>query len=192
MQVAFKDIGDLFYCTRKQDANVEYFERIRQAIYSNMGSINFADPANIRQVLGILMNEVRDKSIYISNKYKIQKEPLQLKWDKFLPTLEKDFLDILKEVLSCKNNQQQPISDINNSMPNEKRSLYNTVIANKMRTLTSVSNTNGAWGYECILHRTSKNNTYSGNYNALHHTYQGWQNNRHNFHTASFQSLHTN
>ena len=42
------------------------------------------------------------KKVYISNKYEIQIEPIQFEWDMFLPTLEKDFLDILNEVLSCK------------------------------------------------------------------------------------------
>ena len=45
------------------------------------------------------------KAIHISNKYKIQVEPIQFEWDKFLPALEKDFLEILNDVLSCNNNQ---------------------------------------------------------------------------------------
>ena len=36
------------------------------------------------------------------------------------------------------------------------------------------------------------NNTYGGNYHASHHTYQGWKNNRHNYHIVSFLLLHTN
>ena len=112
-----------------------------------MGSINFVYPANIRQVYGILINEVRYEAMHISNKYKIQIEPLQFNWDKFLSTLEKEFPDILKEVISYKNNQQQPISNINKSTPNENRSQYNTVIANRTRALTLASNRNGAWGY---------------------------------------------
>ena len=34
---------------------------------------------------------VRSEGIHISNKYKIQIEPLQFEWDRFLPTLEKGF-----------------------------------------------------------------------------------------------------
>ena len=80
------------------------------AVCSCVYNINVVDPANIRQVYGILMNEVKNETTYISNKYKIQKEPMQFKWDKFLPILEKDFSDILYKVLSCKNNQKhQPI-----------------------------------------------------------------------------------
>ena len=67
--------------------------------------INFADPANIRKVHKTLMNDVRNETTYISNKYKIKIEPIQFEWDKSLPTLEKDFPKILNEVLSCKNYQ---------------------------------------------------------------------------------------
>ena len=38
-----------------------------------------------------LMNQVRNKAIYISYKYKIQIEPIQFQLDKFLPSLEIDF-----------------------------------------------------------------------------------------------------
>ena len=69
-----------------------------------MDSINFTDPANIRQAHKALMSEARKKAIYISNIYRIQIEPILFEWDKFLPTLEKDFLDILK-LLSCRNSQ---------------------------------------------------------------------------------------
>ena len=64
-------MGDSSYHTMNWDADVEYLEKVRQAICSYVGGINFADPANIRQVHGILMHEVRDEAIYISNKYKI-------------------------------------------------------------------------------------------------------------------------
>ena len=60
----------------------------------HVGSFNFADQAKIRQVHKTLMNEVRNEATHISNKYKIQIEPIQVERDKFLPTLEKDFLDI--------------------------------------------------------------------------------------------------
>ena len=67
---------------------MQYFGRARKAICSHVGSINFADPANIRQVHGILMNEVRNEATQISNKYKIQIEPMQFKWDNLLSTME--------------------------------------------------------------------------------------------------------
>ena len=94
------------YHTQKWDADMEYLGGVRMAIYSHVVIINLTYPANSQQVYGILMNEVRDEAIYISNKYKIQIEPLQFDWDKFLPSLGKDFPDIINEVLSCKNNQK--------------------------------------------------------------------------------------
>ena len=66
------------------------------------------------------MSEVRKEAIYISNKYKIQIERIQFEWDEFLPIPEKNFLDILNEVLSCKHTQQhQPNSNVNSSMPKQ-------------------------------------------------------------------------
>ena len=88
------------------DAEVEYLGRVRMALIGHVGSINFTDQANIRQVHKSLMNERRNKTTYISNKYKIQLETIQFGWDKFLPTLEKDVPDVLNKVLSCKNTQQ--------------------------------------------------------------------------------------
>ena len=52
--------------------------------------------------------------------------------------------------------------------------------------LNLASNTNGACGYEHISQSTPENNAYGGNYYASHHTYWGWQNDRHNYQTASF------
>ena len=46
------------------------------------------------------MNQVRNKVICINNKYTIQIEPLHFEWDKFIPTLEKEFPDILNEMLN--------------------------------------------------------------------------------------------
>ena len=126
------------------------------ALHSHVGSFNFADPANIWQVYETLMNEVQNEATYICNKYKIHIEPIQFEWDKFLPTLEKDFPYLLNEVLSFTNNQlHQPISNIKSSIPNENRNQYNTVIANRTRTLTNLSplatNINEACGYEHIF-----------------------------------------
>ena len=47
-----------------------------------------------------LMNQVTDKAISISNKYTIQIEPLYIELDKLIPTLEKEFPDILNEMLN--------------------------------------------------------------------------------------------
>ena len=94
------------YCTWKQDADVGYLGRVRMVLHSHVGSINFADLANIRRLHKELMCQVRTEAIHFSNNYKIQIEPIQFKWDKSLPTLEKDFLEMLNEVLSHDNNQQ--------------------------------------------------------------------------------------
>ena len=91
------------YHAQRWDAEAEYLGRVRMVLCSHIGSINFPDLANIRQVHEALMSQVRNEAIYISNKYKIQVEPIKLEWDKFLSTLEKD----LPEILSCNNNQQQ-------------------------------------------------------------------------------------
>ena len=53
------------------------------------------------------MSQVRLDALHISNKYNIQVESVQFELDKFLPTLEKDFPEILNEISSCNNNQQQ-------------------------------------------------------------------------------------
>ena len=66
------------------------------------------DPVETRRVHGELMNKVRNKTICISNKYTIQIEPL-FEWDKFIPTLKKEFLDILNEILNT-NSQWQPLN----------------------------------------------------------------------------------
>ena len=80
------------------------------ALHSHVGSINLADPANIRKVHKELMSQIRNKAIHIRNKYKIQVESIQFEWDKFLPTLEKDFQNILNKVLSHSNYEQQQLN----------------------------------------------------------------------------------
>ena len=46
--------------------------------------------------------------VYILLINKVQIEPFYFEWDRFIPTLEKEFPDILNEMLSC-NSQQQPL-----------------------------------------------------------------------------------
>ena len=95
------------YHTQRQDVDVEYLGRVRMALHSqSVASTLWIQPALDNYTK--LMNEVRNKATDISNRYKIQIETIQFKWDKFLPTLEKDFPDILNEVLCCKNNQTMP------------------------------------------------------------------------------------
>ena len=89
---------------------MEYLGGFRMALHSHMGSINFADSTNIRKVHKELISQVRTEAIHISNKYKIHVEPIQFEWDKFLPTLEKDFPEILNEVLHQSNKHQQQLN----------------------------------------------------------------------------------
>ena len=44
---------------------------------SCVGGINFVDPANIRKAHKELVIQVRTKAIHISNKYKMQIEPIK-------------------------------------------------------------------------------------------------------------------
>ena len=138
------------------------------------------------------MSQARNIAIHISSKYKIQMEPIQFEWDKFLPTLEKDFPEILNEVLWHSNNQhQQPNSNKNRNTSSKNKNQYNTVINNRIRTLTALSplatHTNRAHGFQHMLHSMPENNTYGGNGYLTNHRYQETQNGRHNFYTAPFR-----
>ena len=79
------------------------------------------------------MNQVRTKAIHIGNKYKIQVEPMNFEWDRFFATLEKDFSDILNEILSNNSQQQQQplISNKKGSTPNENIEKYHGEIDNR-------------------------------------------------------------
>ena len=72
------------------------------------------------------MNKVRNEAIHFSNTYKVQTEPFYSEGDRFIPTLEKEFLDILNKIL-CHDSQQQPLSsNENTSMPHRDRVHYNS------------------------------------------------------------------
>ena len=77
-------------------ADAEYVCRVKIGPSNSMGSINFADPANIRQAHEELMTQV----ILVINK-KIQIEAIRFQWDSLLLALEKDFSEILSKVSSC-------------------------------------------------------------------------------------------
>ena len=74
------DSSQYTYHAQKWDVDIEYLGMVRMALHSCMGSINFANPANIRKVHKELMNQVRTNAIHINNKYKMQVEPIQFKW----------------------------------------------------------------------------------------------------------------
>ena len=125
-------------------------------VHSHLSSIHVADSANTKKVHKELMHQVRTKATHIISKYKIQVEPLHFEWDKFLPTLEKDFAEVLNEVLSDSNNQQQPNSNENRSTPNANRNQHNTGINNRTRMLTTLSlsatHTNRSHGFQHMSH----------------------------------------
>ena len=77
------------YHAHKRDADVEYLGRVKMVLSSHMGDINFADPDNTRKAHKELMTRVRTEAIHISNKYKVQIEPLHFGWDRFFPCLRR-------------------------------------------------------------------------------------------------------
>ena len=149
------DTSHHMYHVQKWDADTQYLGRVKMALSS---CINFAYPANIRKAHEELMTQVKTKAIHISNKYEIQIECIQFEWDKFLPTLEKDFLEILNEVLSYNNHQQQ-LSNSNKcaSVPNENKGQYSWRTDNRTRMLTtpslSTTHVNRTNRFQHISHR---------------------------------------
>ena len=108
------------------------------ALSSHMRGINFAYPADMRKSHKKLKIQVRTKAIHYSNKHKIQIEPIQFEWDRFLFTLEKDFPERLNEMVSHNRQQQPPNSNKNRFTPNENRKHYNGTIDNRTRTMMPV------------------------------------------------------
>ena len=49
------------------------------------------------------MCDINGEARYISTKYSVWIDPLYFEWDKFIPTLEKHFPDLLDEILDCEN-----------------------------------------------------------------------------------------
>ena len=70
--------------------------------------------------------------IHISNKYKVQREPLHLKWYRFIPTLKKKFPHIISEMLSC--NSQQQLLNSNETDPCGIKTRNNTITFGKEET----------------------------------------------------------
>ena len=84
------------------------------------------DLVNTRKGHQEVINQVRNEAKHIRKWYKVQIEFLHSEWDKFILTLEKEFPDILNEMLGF-NNQQQPLnSNKNRSMPHKNREQYNS------------------------------------------------------------------
>ena len=66
-----------------------------------MKNINIADPVQRRRVHVDLMNEVNCEAIFHSNKYNVQINSLYFEWDRFIAKIERQFPDVLNQVLSC-------------------------------------------------------------------------------------------
>ena len=89
------------YTARERDAQAEYLGLIKTALRNTVRNVNFVDPVQTRRVNDTLMHDVNSKVRHIGTKYRMQIDPLYIERYKFIPTLEKYFLDILKEVLNC-------------------------------------------------------------------------------------------
>ena len=79
-----------------------------------VGGINFVDPTDIRKAHKELMIQVRTTSIH-----KIQIEPIHFELSSFLPMFEKDFPEILNEMLTViivNNNHQIQMKIGSNTM----------------------------------------------------------------------------
>ena len=81
---------------RKREAQAECLGLIKMALRHCIKDINSMDTVQMRRVYGELMNEVSSKAQYISSEYNMQIDSLYFEWDKFIPTLERQFTDILK------------------------------------------------------------------------------------------------
>ena len=64
-----------------------------------------------------LMHDVNGGAKFTSCKYSVQIDPLYFEWDRFIPTLEKHFLDILGEILNHDNHMYAPVQGQGQSIP---------------------------------------------------------------------------
>ena len=143
IQIAPENLSDTSHSTYHnwiRDADTDYLGSVKIVLSSLIGGNNFVDPGNTRKARKDLMNKAGTEAIHISNKYKVQIEPLHLEWDRFIPIFEKEFLDILNEMLGH-NSQHQPLnSNKNRSILHRNREQYigfGRGIKNRTRILTT-------------------------------------------------------
>ena len=86
------------YIPTKRDAQAEYLAQIKPTLCQAILNINIADPIQTKRAHNDLMHEVNREAIYIGIKYSVKMEPMYFEWDKFIPTLEKHFPDILWDI----------------------------------------------------------------------------------------------
>ena len=104
----------------KQRCTSRAFSYSKIALWNCIKDVNIVDPIQMRRVHRDLMNEVSSEAQYISNKYNIKIKSLYFESNKFIPMLERQFPDILHEMLNC-NHQWHP------SNQNESRSTTSRV-----------------------------------------------------------------
>ena len=126
----------------------------------------------------------------------MQIEPIQLEWDMFHPTLEKDFPEILNQVLCCNSQQQPPHSNKNISTPMENREQSSGRIDDTTRILTtlihSTTHPNMATRCQYMSHSTPETaNTYSRSCHFTNCKIQVTQDRRHTYHTTPFRPSDT-
>ena len=68
------------------------------------------DPTQTRKAHEVLMCEANREATFISAIYSIWIDPLYFMWDKFIPTLEKYFPDLLDEILSHNNQRSASVN----------------------------------------------------------------------------------
>ena len=88
------------YYASKRDAQAEYLNPIITALRNIIHNVNFVDPTQIRKAHEVLMSDDNKEVRYTGTKNSLQMDPLYFEWDKFVPTLEKHFPDILGDILN--------------------------------------------------------------------------------------------
>ena len=71
-------------------------------------NVNFVDPTQTRKAYEVLMCDANHEAQYTSTKYILWIDPLYFQVDKFIPTLEKHFPDILDEILNHDDQRSAP------------------------------------------------------------------------------------
>ena len=105
------------YYARKRDLQPEYLSIIKTALRNTVQIINFADPTWTRSEHEALMHDVNIEARYIGSKYSLQIDPLYFEWDTFIPTFEKDFLEIFGKILNHDNHRSASIQGQGQSIP---------------------------------------------------------------------------
>ena len=146
------------------------------------------------------MKQVKNKTIDTINKSNVQLEPFCFEWERFMPTLQKEFPDISSEMLSHKSQQQQQPLNLNENryIPCRDREQYSYFRKGTNRikeTLTTPSPTMTHLNMERFHHLSHSTpealNTHNGNGHFANQTYQATQIRGHTHNNASFRMMNT-